>query len=260
MTQVVGNHYKNTLSEINLLTYPKEIKVILLMTISFFLYIDNVLLNIGVHGFAIFINDYVHKFKNSEIKNESPVIYEYLKQWKEFAKRIMKENKDNLLSPKVARLINTFFDGSDQETMIQSSDSVIIFVDQRLVADLLYRVLREQLPNGDILDVVYSHGNKGVLQKTMKKLKVDSDKVYEVIEEIINLESVHNRSLTAQRKTLENFREGKIRVLIATSVIEEGLDIPQCNQIIVYDKIQTPKTYIQMSGRARMINSKIHFL
>lgn len=137
---------------------------------------------------------------------------------------------------------------------------MIIFVDQRIVADLLYKVLKDDPRVNKSLDVVYSHGNKSVFNKTLKKLNIESDKVMEAIRDIIDFENIQSRSLTQQRLSIENFKTGKTKVLIATSVIEEGLDIPQCNQILVFDKIRTPKTYIQMSGRARKVDSKITFL
>ena len=94
----------------------------------------------------------------------------------------------------------------------------------------------------------------------MKKTKVTSDKIMEIFEGLIDFETTKNRSLESQKKTISNFREEKCKILIATSVIEEGLDIPNWNKIIIFDKIQTPKTYIQMAGRARQKNSSINFL
>ena len=67
-------------------------------------------------------------------------------------------------------------------------------------------------------------------------------------------------SFRQQVLTLLKFRKGEVNCLIATSIAEEGLDIPDCNLILRFDLYDTVIQYIQSRGRARHANSKyLHF-
>lgn len=59
---------------------------------------------------------------------------------------------------------------------------------------------------------------------------------------------------------IESFRTGKLNLLIATSVAEEGIDVPACNLVICFDPPANVKSFIQRRGRARMGNSRIILL
>lgn len=46
-------------------------------------------------------------------------------------------------------------------------------------------------------------------------------------------------------KTLKKFRSHEINILISTNIVEEGVDVPACNMIVRFSKIQNFGSYIQ---------------
>lgn len=64
-----------------------------------------------------------------------------------------------------------------------------------------------------------------------------------------------------QKKIIQEFSEGKINILCATCIGEEGLDIPEVNAVIFYEPVASAIRTIQRSGRtARLSRGKIIML
>ncbi|PAV58492.1 hypothetical protein WR25_17098 isoform B [Diploscapter pachys] len=59
-----------------------------------------------------------------------------------------------------------------------------------------------------------------------------------------------------QQANIAGFREGKFKVMVATSVIEEGLDVKDCNLIIKYNCSGSTVQNMQRRGRARAQGSR----
>ena len=62
--------------------------------------------------------------------------------------------------------------------------------------------------------------------------------------------------LANQQKSLEDFREGKKNLIIATSVLEEGIDVSTCGTILCFDAPMNLISFVQRRGRARKRGSK----
>ncbi|KAF9994488.1 Dicer-like protein 1, partial [Modicella reniformis] len=109
----------------------------------------------------------------------------------------------------------------------------IVFVERRPITYVVYEFLEECKKFGQDfgLDfiraaVLTGHGSKG-----------------DVIQ--------HKMQLKKQRAVLNGFRRGRINLLIATDVAEEGLDIDRCRLVVRFDIKNTLISHIQSRGRAR---------
>ncbi|KAL2341556.1 hypothetical protein Fmac_009496 [Flemingia macrophylla] len=66
---------------------------------------------------------------------------------------------------------------------------------------------------------------------------------------------LQNQSRRKQNDIVEEFRMGLVNIIVATSILEEGLDVQSCNSVIRFDPSPTVCSFIQSRGRARMQNS-----
>lgn len=57
--------------------------------------------------------------------------------------------------------------------------------------------------------------------------------------------------------TIDSFKNGRSSVLVATSVIEEGFDVPHANVVILYDHMKDSVELCQRFGRARTTDCAI---
>ena len=68
-------------------------------------------------------------------------------------------------------------------------------------------------------------------------------------------ETGHGMPLVEQEKVMASFHGGECNLLVATSVAEEGLDIPACNLVIRFQYVSNEIARTQTQGRARAAES-----
>ncbi|MAG02533.1 hypothetical protein CMI42_04290 [Candidatus Pacearchaeota archaeon] len=100
------------------------------------------------------------------------------------------------------------------------------------------------------------------------------DTVYKITEELNKIEGIRASMFVGQAKKensglsqkeqqeiMDKFRSGEINTIVATSIAEEGLDIPEVNSVIFYEPIPSAIRKIQRAGRtARLMKGKLTIL
>ena len=54
-----------------------------------------------------------------------------------------------------------------------------------------------------------------------------------------------------QEEVLKKFRMHECNLLITTSILEEGFDLPKCNLVVRFDEPVNYRSYVQCKGRAK---------
>lgn len=76
----------------------------------------------------------------------------------------------------------------------------------------------------------------------------------------VNYSSHTEMNFKKQEEMLKRFRKREFNLLIATCVVEEGLDIPKCNVVCRFDFPKSFRSYVQSKGRARAKDSRYYML
>ncbi|MGV6859193.1 MAG: DEAD/DEAH box helicase [bacterium] len=65
-----------------------------------------------------------------------------------------------------------------------------------------------------------------------------------------------NKSQSARTKALRDFKDGSVRVLVATDIAARGLDIDQLPQVVNFDLPNVPEDYVHRIGRTGRAGAK----
>jgi len=121
-------------------------------------------------------------------------------------------------------------------TTVDRIDQRVMFVSRKNKRDLLHHVLKDSDVSRALVFTRTKHGaNKVVKQLAGTNVRADA---------------IHgNKSQTSRMNALEDFRRGKIRVLVATDIAARGIDVDGITHVINYDLPNIPDSYVHRIGR-----------
>ncbi len=103
--------------------------------------------------------------------------------------------------------------------------------------DLLEHILKDQ----EIAQVLLFSRTKHGADKIVRNLKK---------EKILSAAIHGDKAQNQRQKVLQQFKDGVIRVLVATDIAARGIDIDKLKYVINYDIPNLPETYVHRIGRA----------
>lgn len=116
------------------------------------------------------------------------------------------------------------------------------------VAQGLYMVSKKNKPKL-LVHLINERPADSVL--VFSRTKHGANKIVKVLDKAgISSAAIHgNKSQAARQKALNEFKEGKSKVLIATDIAARGIDVEELSLVINYDLPNVPETYVHRIGR-----------
>ncbi len=112
----------------------------------------------------------------------------------------------------------------------------------------LLEVVKEQFEKNEDSRIIVFANFRDTVERIVKELKIAGFKAEKFIGQA-NRENDRGMKQKDQIETLERFRRGELKILVSTSVGEEGLDIPSTDLVIFYEAIPSEIRAIQRKGR-----------
>ncbi|KAL2117135.1 hypothetical protein VTJ04DRAFT_9303 [Mycothermus thermophilus] len=194
--------------------------------------------NLGPWAAEYYLHAVISGFLHGDVVSQEPGDFLREKEWR-FLADILRQvplprppPTPTSVSPKVDALINIL-------STHPGDPKGIIFVKERATATVLSHILSAHPRTAARYRVGTMVGTSNVPGRSQSFLDLSS-KDY--------LLSLHA------------FRTGKTNLVVATSVLEEGIDVPACNLVVCFDEPQNLKAFIQRRGRARMSDSALYLL
>ena len=119
---------------------------------------------------------------------------------------------------------------------VEIIEQTVYFVDKKDKKTLLTHLLKDKTITSALVFSRTKHG---------------ADKIVKDLEKAgVHGQAIHgNKSQNARQLALNNFKERKTRILVATDIAARGIDINELSHVINYDLPNIPETYVHRIGR-----------
>jgi ATP-dependent RNA helicase RhlE len=132
---------------------------------------------------------------------------------------------------------------SPENTTVESIIQYVYNVDKNRKSDLIIQLIKEGNWNQVL---VFTRTKHGANKLCKKMIKVN-----------ISAAAIHgNKSQGARTNALSGFKDGSIKILVATDIAARGLDIPLLPHVVNFELPNIPEDYVHRIGRTGRAGAK----
>jgi len=146
---------------------------------------------------------------------------------------------------------------------VKSNELLAKGIEHPKIEELIKIVTEEKSKKDKIKILIFTQfrNTAAIISKRLNNINGIISKVFLGQAKKTSQGNVTGLSQKEQKKMIQDFSSGEINILCATSIGEEGLDIPEVNIVIFYEAVPSAIRKIQRSGRtARLMAGKLIML
>ncbi len=130
-----------------------------------------------------------------------------------------------------------------KSTAAESVKQYIYYTNRKDKTNLLTHIIKDKKEEQMLVFVRTKHGADKLVRK-LKKMDLRADAIH------------GNKSQNRRQKALKNFKEDKIKILVATDIAARGIDISKLGYVINFNVPNIPETYVHRIGRSGRAGEK----
>jgi ATP-dependent RNA helicase RhlE len=146
------------------------------------------------------------------------------------------------MPPEISRLSNSILtepvrvEVTPHSSTAEKIEQAVYFVEKNDKRSLLIHLLKDENIKSALVFARTKYGADKIA-KDLYRANIKADAIH------------GNKSQAARQNALTNFKEGRIRVLVATDIAARGIDVDDLSHVINYELPNVAETYVHRIGR-----------